>query len=203
MEELVQRQLRQRELDIPTTDYSGSLVPSYVPDISTTLTAQNSSEKLLSIHPENVQINVLDISQSLPVTKSHSELVEGYASQNPSYKKKVVFDLSTSESKSESQPLTDQLFNKMNQLEKKIDKLMNMQAEMQAKLEFRCHIPKDDVGVQRNMVSAYIVGKPEEIAEGFTKDDIKVFRNINKLFAEDAVVFGETRVVDASEESGL
>jgi hypothetical protein len=32
--------------------------------------------------------------------------------------------------------------------------MMDMQAEMQAKLEFRCHIPKDDVGVQ-NMDDEY------------------------------------------------
>jgi hypothetical protein len=156
MEELIQRQLRQRELDIPTTDYSGSFVPSYVPDISTTLTTQNTSEKLLSIHPENVQINVLDISQTHPrfaVTKSSSELVEGYASQTPSYKKKVVFDLSTSESKSESQPLTDQLFNKMNQLEEKIDKLMNMVS---------AYIPKDDIRVFQNINKLFLEEEEEE-----------------------------------------
>uniref|UniRef100_A0A6C0HVR2 Uncharacterized protein n=1 Tax=viral metagenome TaxID=1070528 RepID=A0A6C0HVR2_9ZZZZ len=33
--------------------------------------------------------------------------------------------------------------------------LVEMQTEMEAKLEFRCHIPKDDsakLGVQRNMI---------------------------------------------------
>ena len=154
MEELVQKQLRQRELDIPTMDFSGSFV-QYIPDISTTLTAQNSSEKtLISIHPENIQINVLDISQTLPMNSSSLKLVEGYASQNPSYKKKVVFDLLTSESESQTesqiQPIIlDELFNKMNQLEEKIDKLMNM-------------------------VSAYI-----------PKDEVRIFRNINELLRDD------------------
>ena len=140
MEELIQRQLRQRELDIPTIDYSGSFVPSYVPDISTSLTAQNSSEKTLSIHPEIVRINVLDISQTLQV-------------QKPSNKKNVVFDLPNSESQS---MILDPLFNKMNQLEEKIDKLMNMVS---------AYIPKDDAV---NVVEAS-----------------RIFRNINKLFLEE------------------
>ena len=81
------------------------------------------------------------------MNSSSLKLVEGYASQNPSYKKKVVFDLLTSESESQTesqiQPIIlDELFNKMNQLEEKIDKLMNMVS---------AYIPKDEVRIFRNI----------------------------------------------------
>jgi len=116
MEELVQRQLRQRELDIPTMDPSGSLQPSYVPlqmePVKQTSEKISASEQarapngLLSIHPENVQINVLDLS-----------------------KKKVIFDLPAlddSESHTQHSVIYEQIFTRIQQLEEKIDKIMDL-----------------------------------------------------------------------------
>ena len=127
MEELVQRQLRQRELDIPTMDPSGSLQPSYVPlqmepvkqtsekmmpPHSFSASFLSASEQarapngLLSIHPENVQINVLDLS-----------------------KKKVIFDLPAlddTESHTQHDAIYEQIFAKIQHLEEKIDKIMDL-----------------------------------------------------------------------------